>query len=176
LAGATSELEPGQLDRLRAGLKIMALRALGDPEAAEEAAQETLTRTVEAVREGRLEEPEKLGAFVRGIARHVIADVHRARQRMAGFEALPESDPGSLAADPLSALISKEEREHVRRALADLSAADREILHLSFFEGLTPAQIAQRLGEPAQRIRKRKSRALERLRRAFPQEAEPGHE
>ncbi len=85
MASSTSELGPDELERLRAGLEIMALRSLGDREAAEEAAQETLTRAVEASKQGRIKNPEKLGAFVRGIARHVIADMirpqahHRAR-------------------------------------------------------------------------------------------------
>jgi RNA polymerase sigma factor (sigma-70 family) len=73
-------------------------------------------------------------------------------------------------------LITGEERDRVRQALTQLSATDRDILHLSFFEALTPVEIADRLGEPALRIRKRKSRALRRLRQAFLRGAETGHE
>ena len=175
MAGATSELGPEELERLRARLQVMALLALGDPEAAEEAAQETLTRAVEALRQGRPREGENLGAFVRGIARHVIADMLRARQRTTRLEAVSEA-AGAAPGDALSVLISAEERDRVRRALTQLSAGDREILHLCFFEGLTPAQIAERLDEPAQRIWKRKSRALERLRRALLGKPETGQE
>ncbi len=168
--------ELAALEQLRLGLQIMALRALGDPEAAEEAVQETLVRALEALRDGRPRDPEKLGAFVRGIARHVIADAHHARQRSAPLDAVPETQHGAGGNDPLSALISDEERDSVRRALARLSAADRDILHLSFFEGLTPLEIAERLGEPALRIRKRKSRALRRLREAFSRASATGHD
>ena len=162
LTSATSGLGPDELERLRAGLEILALRSLRDREAAEEAVQETLTRAVEASKQGRIKNPEKLGAFVRGIARNVIADMIRARKHTTGLEALARtpSDPDS---DALSLIISKQQREQLRVALADLSATDQEILHLSFFEGLTPAEIADRLNEPAERIRKRKSRALLRL-------------
>lgn len=155
------------VERLRLGLQIMALRALGDPEAAEEAVQETLVRALEAVRDGRPRDPEKLGAFVRGIARHVIADIQRGRRRSAPLQAVPETEHGTGRDDALTALVTAEERERVRLALTQLSAGDRDILHLSFFEGLTPVEIAERLGEPALRIRKRKSRALRRLREAF---------
>jgi RNA polymerase sigma-70 factor (ECF subfamily) len=164
------------VEQLRLGLQIMALHALGDPEAAEEAVQETLVRALEALRNGRPRDPEKLGAFVRGIARHVIADAHHARQRSAPLDAVPETERGIRSDDPLSALITDEERNRVRRALARLSPADRDILHLSFFEGLTPVEIAERIGEPALRIRKRKSRALRRLREAFSRGAGTGHE
>jgi RNA polymerase sigma-70 factor (ECF subfamily) len=171
--GSKPELD---VEQLRLGLRIMALHALGDPEAAEEAVQETLVRALEALRDGRPRDPKKLGAFVRGIARHVIADAHNARSRSAPLDAVPETERGTVNDDPLSALITEEERDRVRRALAQLSAADRDILHLSFFEGMTPVDIAERLGEPALRIRKRKSRALRRLRDAFARGAGTGHE
>jgi DNA-directed RNA polymerase specialized sigma24 family protein len=41
------------------------------------------------------------------------------------------------------------------------------VLRLSFYEGLAPAEIAERLAEPAPRVRKRKARALDRLRLAY---------
>ena len=91
--------------------------------------------------------------------------------RVAGTPSDPDPD-----SDPLSLIISKQQREQLRVALVELSAADQEILHLSFFEGLTPAEIADRLNEPAERIRKRKSRALLRLRSAFLEKTETGHE
>jgi RNA polymerase sigma-70 factor (ECF subfamily) len=155
------------VEQLRSGLQIMALRALGDLEAAEEVVQETLVRALEALRDGRPKDPEKLGAFARGIARHVIADTRKALGRSIPLEAISDVrlDPGRD--NPLTALVTAEERGRVRQALSLLSAADRQVLHLSFFDGLTPAEIAERVGEPALRIRKRKSRALRRLRRAF---------
>ena len=97
------EGEPGLevLERLRLGLQIMALRALRDPDAAEEAVQETLVRALEALRDGRPSNPEKLGAFVRGIARHVIADTHRARQSSARQQPLSDGGPATSGDDPL---------------------------------------------------------------------------
>jgi len=117
-----------------------------------------------------------IGAFVRGIARHVIADIQRGRRRSAPLQAVPETEHGTGRDDPLTALVTAEERDRVRLALTQLSAGDRDILHLSFFEGLTPVEIAERLGEPALRIRKRKSRALRRLREAFLRGAGPCHD
>ena len=153
------------LETLRGGLRLMALRRLGDADLAEEAAQEALARSLAALRgDVRIED---LGAYVHGVARHVIADLLRARRRNAGSEPLANRPDPAAAADALGQAVSAEERERVRAALGRLAAADREILRLSFYEGLTPAQLAERLGEPSLRIRKRKSRALERLRRAF---------
>ena len=168
--------EPDVVEQLRFGVKMMALRALRNPETAEEAAQETLVRALEAMRDGRPRDPEKLGAFVRGIARHVIADAQRASERSVPLQEPPQQELSTHRDDPLTALITTEERDRVRLALTRISAGDREVLHLSFFDGLSPLEIAERLGEPASRIRKRKSRALSRLRQTFLQGAGTCHE
>ncbi len=157
-----------QLETLRTGLRLMALRRLGDADLADEVAQETLARTVAAIRGGRAGDIQSLGAFVHGIARHVIVDVTRSNQRQGGSDGLAKApDPATLDRDALGLVISNEEGADVRAALARLDASDREILHLSFYEGLTPAEVALRLNKDPVVIRKRKSRALERLRAAF---------
>jgi DNA-directed RNA polymerase specialized sigma24 family protein len=56
-------------------------------------------------------------------------------------------------------------------ALASLPAVDRELLECCFVQGERVAAIAARTGEPADRIRKRKSRALERMREVLSRSA-----
>lgn len=153
------------LELLRAGIRLMALRALGDADAAEEVAQETLTRAVTTVRAPGT--AINLGAYVAGIARHVIADWFRARGRATpmpteALEAVRDDRP-----DPLAAICADEETVRVRAALAALGDADRELLSLCYLHDLTPAEVARRLGVPPERIRQRKLRALQRLRAAF---------
>jgi RNA polymerase sigma-70 factor, ECF subfamily len=172
--GVLPALAPDVARTLRAGLRLMALRALGDVESAEEVAQETLARVVTALGGPKATEIRDLGAFAHGVARHVITDARRARHRLLNTESLDGvPDPASLE-DPLSKAVNDQERDSVRAALRRLSTTDQQILHLSFYEGLTPSELAARLGVPALRIRKRKSRALERLRRAFLEAA--GHD
>lgn len=161
-----SELSSLEVETLRVGLRILALRRLGDADAAEEAVQETLARTVAALREGRGPNEASLGAFAAGIARHVIADMRRAEKRAIALDSI-HTPPADSAPDPLSALISATERESVRAAILRLSARDRDLLRLCFFEGLAPHEVAARMGEPDARIRKRKERALARVRRAL---------
>jgi RNA polymerase sigma-70 factor, ECF subfamily len=159
-----SDPTPAELSRLRSGVRIMALHDLRDADLADEVAQDTMFRLVKALREGRLQDPASLGAFTRAIARHVIVDTLRARQRLAATTTTGEP---TSEEDSLGALVSAEQAARVRAALAELSAGDREILRLSFFEGLTPQELAERTGEPSPRVRKRKERALERLRKVF---------
>ena len=153
------------LELLRSGIRLMALRALGDPDTADEVAQETLARAVDVLRcPGKT---ANLGAYVAGIARHVIADHFRAKGRLVSID---QVDPDALhtdSIDSLTALCSEDELARVRLAISDLSADDRELVRLCYFEGLTPTKIAERLGVPPERIRQRKLRALQRLRIAF---------
>ncbi len=159
--------EPGTLETLRTGLRLIALRSLSDPDAADEVVQETLARGLTAFEEGRLQNPTKIGAYFRGIARHVIADMLRDRSRTESLAGHAETATGHGHTDALAVLISREDKARVVRALAALDPRSRECLTLGFYEGLTPAQIAERLGEPSPRVRKRRSRALQHLREAF---------
>ena len=159
---ALATVGSARISLLRNGLRIMALRALGDGDAAEDVVQEVLLRALRAVTPEIAADQERLGAFVGGIARHVIADARRAAARTAGHGAAMHR----LAAerDPLGELLVEEERRRIREAMERLSSADLGVVRASFYEGLTPAEIAERLNEPVERIRKRKSRALARLR------------
>lgn len=165
--------ESVDLERLRSGLQIIALRALGDPDAAEEAVQETLARAVIALDEGRLDDPAKLGAYVAGIARHVCSHIRRDRKPTLSLEGADGSaaqlnEPELVVhSNALETLISAAEEQRLRAAFGTLPPGDQRLLRLCFHEDRTPAEIADALGEPPERVRKRKSRALDRLRRAF---------
>lgn len=164
---APQQMDQETLDRLRIGLRFIALRSLSDAEAAEEVVQETLARGLEALKNGKLGDPEKLGAYFRGICHHVIVDTIRTRERITSLEVLPEQADGHPSNDALHTLISEEQKARVVRALRELPAASRECLRLSFYEGLKPAEVAIRLGEPGPRVRKRRSRALQQLKAAL---------
>jgi RNA polymerase sigma-70 factor (ECF subfamily) len=170
LPGAMTEpiegIPPELLLRLQAGLRLLALYRLSDSEAAQEVVQEALARLLDAARTGRLPEPNRIGAYARGIAAHIITDHLRAQLRHLPIDTAPERLM-ETGADPLAQLVSQEEVARVRVALGALSASDRELLRLSYFEGLTPAELAIRLQVPGDRLRKRKQRALDRLRKAF---------
>ena len=175
MAENASGVDGAELEVMRAGIRLMALRALGNPELADEVAQECIVRAFHALRSSR---PDRLGPFVAGIARHVILDMIRARPREVPLDALaPAAEPQAVA-DPLVLLCDASERARVHAALDRLAPEDRDLLRLVYFEELTPTEIAKRLGVPAERIRQRKRRALGRLRTAFaetPESTAPRH-
>lgn len=71
------------------------------------------------------------------------------------------------ASNPLAAALSGEEHQQVRAALHVLSESERRAVTLSFFDGLSHAEIAAHLGEPLGTVKTRIRRALLRLRNAL---------
>jgi DNA-directed RNA polymerase specialized sigma24 family protein len=114
----------------------MALRALGNADLADEVAQESIVRAFHALRTSR---PERLGPFVAGIARHVIADIIRARPREVPIDSLPMASTPRTQGDPLTLLCDASERARVHEALGQLASEDRDLLRLVYFDGLSPS-------------------------------------
>lgn len=143
------------------GLELIAVRTLGDLDEGRDAVQEILARAIATIREGRVPDGVPLGAFVHGIARHVFADVLRRRVRRRD-EWSPETTPlPNTSPTALEQIVAGEDRVRVRKALAQLPPEDRAVLIACFVHGERLVAIADRLGQPPERIRKRKSRALE---------------
>ena len=167
------QITEAELLELRNGLEIIALRMLRDVEGARDAVQETILRILEMLQEGRLPHSSSLGAFAYGVLRHVAIDM----QRRAGREQpLPEGkEPADRGTSALDRLVNEQEIKRMRHALQGLSPADRELLERCYIEGRRLSEIARESGEPEGRVRVRKLRALERLRRLFgSNESAPG--
>lgn len=153
-----------KIAQLADGLEIVATRRLGNRDDARDAAQETIARLLERVHAGAIGSDDEIVPVAWGIARHVIADMLRGRAR--GEAVL--CDVASDSPGPLDQLVSADEVSAVRSALSRLSDDDRALLHRCFVLGERIGRIAEDLGEPAERLRKRKSRALQRLAALLP--------
>jgi RNA polymerase sigma-70 factor (ECF subfamily) len=149
--------------RFFARLVIFGRRRLGSRAAAEDLAQETLRRVVEAHNEGRIRDPAALGAFVYEIARHVIQQHFRRNQREQRAFGKLERDEADSGSTPLADVISEQRRGQVRKALEQLDEPDRRLLTWIYHEELDPADAAARLGIEPGTLRVRKHRALQRL-------------
>lgn len=148
-----------------AGVRFLALRALGDEDAADDIAQETILRALRTTIDANKAAIRDPAAFIHGIAKHIIADALRRKYQTLSLE-VAETIPAADG-DVLDAMVSDEERSRVRLAIRKLPPSERSLLVMSFVRGMSSPEIAERLGESAELIRKRKSRAVERLRAAF---------
>ena len=95
-------------------------------------------------------------------ARRVIANQRRSTRRRAAL-----AERVALASSVHESPAGDEEREVVQEALRRLTPVDREVLLLSEWEGLSPAQIAVVLRCPKVTARGRLHRARRRFRAAF---------
>jgi RNA polymerase sigma-70 factor, ECF subfamily len=135
----------------------VALRMLGEPSAAEDAAQDAFLRAfsrLDLYREG-----EPFGAWLHGIVRNRCLDILRSRARAsAAYPLLAAAQP-----DAESDAIRNLEAQGVRRALSRLPSRDRALLVLRYWEDRPMEEVARSLGmtDGAARV------ALHRARRAL---------
>jgi RNA polymerase sigma factor (sigma-70 family) len=162
VAGAFGRGEP---EAVRAVFKeygklvyAVAFKALGDRSLADEATQETFVR---AWRGAASYDPGRdLGPWLATIARRTAIDVFRRASRRA-HAALEEDDPGLVEFPP--SIERSYDVWEVRRALAQLPPEDAALVRLQHLDGLTQAEVAQRLGIAIGTVKSRTYRAHRRL-------------
>lgn len=162
-ASPATEVQESDLARFRERLTLFAARRTRNWAEAEDVAQETLKRGFEALLANKLRDPAALPAFLFATARHVCQQ----RDRAAGRAQRALTRFGATADGPsensLESLIVRERVARVRTTLEELDAADREILSLTYGQGLRADEIARRLGTTPGNVRVRRHRALKRL-------------
>jgi RNA polymerase sigma-70 factor (ECF subfamily) len=106
---------------------------------------------------GRFQGRSTVKSWIFGIARHKALDRLRSRQRNAARagEEPSEDIPDADAVDPAEAIAATQNAGFVKHCLERMSAAHREVLHLTFFEDLTYGQIAEIAGCPEGTVKTR---------------------
>ena len=157
------------LERLYEKYQVMvyhlAYKILNNRESAEEVVYEVFWQVW---REAERYDAQRgsVGAWLATVARSRAIDALRARRGNPTAE--EDIAAFAVATDPTDdpeAVVSLEQRAFlVRNALASLSLEQRAAVELSFFSGLTHAEIAERLAEPLGTVKTRIRSAMFKIR------------
>jgi RNA polymerase sigma-70 factor (ECF subfamily) len=160
IAAGDSSADAELAARFDRRLQVMMSVRTRDREAARDLAQESMIAVLGALRKNQLRDPDRLGAFVYGIARNILNNYFRHRQSQ---PAAVELTPESASFVPADDVESGERQRALRQGLGQLDADDRTVLVMTLVDDLKPGEIARRLGLSPEVVRARKSRALKRL-------------
>lgn len=135
---------------------------------ADDVAQEVMLAALTALPRFR-HEGNGFDAFVFGIAAHKVADFHRGRTRDRTTAMAEVPEVSDDRAGPEQAALRAEQRQQMRRLLANLTDAQREIIVLRLAVGMTSEEAARVLSSTPGAVRVAQHRALEKLRRLLQQ-------
>jgi RNA polymerase sigma-70 factor (ECF subfamily) len=154
------------VDRHRKRVYNLAYRMLGDPERAEDAAQEAFIRAYRGLRTYR---PNgRFTSWLLATASHVCID----RLRRRPFAALSIDEPGvkpvpaeGADSSPSASYARSETQEAVHRALGRLPANQRLAIALVHLQGLSYEEAAEAMGVPVGTVKSHAHRARNTLKR-----------
>ena len=144
------------VERYQRVLFTVALRFLGDRDAAADAAQNAFVRAYE-----RLDTFDSAQRFFSWIYRIVINECLNARRGARPSEPLPETL--AAGADPFELFAAEERRRRVQGAILALPTDYREVIVLRHFAGLSYDEIAEALGVAGSVVKSRLYTARQRL-------------
>jgi len=146
-------------------IRLYGLKHLRDEERARDLVQSVLLVVLEAVRAGRVDEPEHIDRFVLGASRNLALQARRADGR-----ARPTDTAQLDAHIGLAAVLPETDAVDVgamQRCLQRLDVRARTVLHLAFTRDKPAAEIARALETTAGNVRVLRHRAVAQLRRCL---------
>lgn len=150
---------------LRNRSRVEAMRVLGDPHTADEAAQEAMTRAWRQRHKCRT--PASPGPWVAQIARNEALRLRAGEQRQTELATRVYEDRRAPAASAEERLIAK---VSVQQVLSGLTLEERRLIDLRYGDDLAQPAIAALLGVPEGTVKVRLHRLRQRLRRVITEE------
>jgi RNA polymerase sigma-70 factor (ECF subfamily) len=159
-SGNDREAEAELFRRMAPRIRLYGLRHLRDLHAADDLTQQVLIAILEALRAGRLREPEKLVSFVLGTCRMMVLDLRRGAQRK---ERLIERFGADLPG-PVQTPMAYFDHEQLTRCVQNLKERERAVVVMTFYDEQTGADVASFLGVSEANVRVIRHRAIHQLR------------
>jgi RNA polymerase sigma-70 factor (ECF subfamily) len=163
---AAREAERALCQRYARRIRLYGVRHLRDEDGARELVQQVLVVTLESIRAGKIEQPERLASFILGTCRFLVWDQRRGDQQ--------RQEVAVQAAAELPRTVDPEwERvDAVRlvRCLSSLPTRDLTVVRMTYQEDQSAEEIAAALALEPGNVRVIRHRALRRLQVCLGQE------
>jgi RNA polymerase sigma-70 factor, ECF subfamily len=149
------------LQRLRAGdaqthkhfaayfnalFKVKLRARLSSPEAIEDVLQETFERFFVALKQGQLQHPERLGAFVNSICNNVVKELWRRDEPCVSLDDDDAQETPAAPFDLPKKIADKQAAEKVQKVIEQLPERDRRVLRAIFLEERDREEVCRELG------------------------------
>ncbi len=137
-------------------------RMLGDPDEAEDAAQETFLRAYNGIK--RYDSQRPFSTWLLSIAAHYCIDqIRRRRFTTLSFDQMPYLDPPDLTPGPEASTVAGETQRRVQTLLASLNPQDRAAVVMLYWYDFSYEEIAAALGLTVSAVKSRLHRARHEL-------------
>jgi len=153
------EAEAEMCRRMGPRIRLYGLRHLRSSSAADDLVQQVLLKILEALRNARLREADKLAHFVLGTCRMTVLDLRRSSQRHEELLAIYGADLAP-AIFPAPTLADRQ----LARCVQALNERERSVVVMTFYDDRTGAETALALGTSEANIRVIRHRAIQQLR------------
>jgi RNA polymerase sigma-70 factor, ECF subfamily len=173
LAAGDSETERHFVGYFSSLLLIKLRRRLRMREDVEDLRQEVFLRVLRSLRQGQVERPECLGAYVSAVGNHVICEYLRTKAKAIQWdENAPEPrDPGTGIEREL---VSEESRRLVRNLIDEMPPKDRNLMRAVFLEERDKDTVCSEQGVGRDYLRVLLHRAKKRFRQLLTESQKPG--
>ncbi len=141
-------------------VRLYGLRHLGTEAAADDLVQQVMLKVLEAIRAGRVEQPELLASFVLGTSRNVSSDARRAELRQQTLHSRREAGAPGVELPPD---LSQADVLRLRSCLHALAQREAMVIRMSYWDDRSADEIGERLGLSAANVRVIRHRALGKL-------------
>jgi RNA polymerase sigma-70 factor (ECF subfamily) len=165
LLAQAKQLEPAALRALHERFYQPVARYIqfkvGDPHAVEDLCGEVFVRVIQGLKRGQTWQDSPQG-WIMGIARHVVADHYRQKERMSEVE-LSDGLPAASETNPSHLATLNERKQLLEQAIQQLGEEQRDVILLRFMEGIDIQGVAKAINKTPGAVKALQYRALRAL-------------
>jgi len=134
---------------------------VGHPQTVEDLCGEVFVRLLEALKRGQSWRESPQG-WIMGIARHVVTDYYRKRERMPEVKLNERLAAADESTPPQQAILNERKRQ-LKEAIEQLTDEQRDVILMRFMEGIDIRGVAQAVNKTPGAVKGLQYRALRAL-------------